>query len=359
MSFSRNDVEAHEKGTPTPVVPVTTAEVVKPSDVVVEKTEAEEAAVETDEQVEIEGEEPTAEPSEEADAAASEAAVTDDGSTKPKKANPIPKRIEELLGDNAALRKYADFWRNKAVEGTKPSTTGFLPETTATPAPVGEEPPVAGEPPTLESCKFDTAAWTKAVVEYNAKYLKAVAAYTDRQIQTGVTKALAGAKQTESAEQVKASYEAKCTAWAATHPDFNMLISNPALPHLDRGAAQYLLKSDLAAELTDYLARNPDKAERIARSTPEQQAAAIGRLEGDIARAAAATPVVDTPVKVIPKKPTTLTKAPSPPSKTPSGSSPGKTEAELMAGPMDEFVAHERAQEKAKRENLRKLRIKR
>jgi hypothetical protein len=359
MSFSRDDVESYEKAAPVAAKEAETptseksspSEAVVKEDVVVEaenvdSTPTEEKVVVDAEPTPAEAEEAVVEPDEEGAPAAEK-----------RKGGRAEERIQELLGDAAALRKYAEFWKDQAVKGTKPSTTGFLPETAAVTAPVGEEsPPEAGEAPTLESCAFDTAKWTQAMATYNAKYLKSMAEYTQKQIQAGVASALVGQKQVESAEQVKASYEAKCTAWAATHPDFNMLISNPALPHLHRDAAELLLRSDLAAELTDYLARNPDKAERIARSTPAQQSAAVGRLEGELARPAV---VAEAPVKVIPKKPTTLTKAPNPPSRTPAGASPGKSQEELMAGPMDDWVAHERAQEKTRRDNLRKQRIKR
>ena len=238
-------------------------------------------------------------------------------------------RIEGLVDEVKALKDFAEFWRQKALEGIKPTVT------TEQPAAAAKTTAVVEEEPTLESCDFDTAKWTKAFAAFTRKQMRA-------EIQAVGTENA----QARNAAEVKSSYESKCAAFAATHPDFKILISNPHLPTLDRGAAELLVRSDLAAELTDHLARNPDKATRIARQTPAQQAAAIGRLEVEL------KPVTKTVQKIVTKK---ITTAPNPPTPVKSGGSSGTSQEELMAGPMDAWVAHERAAKKAERDARRKL----
>lgn len=252
----------------------------------------------------------------------------DQEAAKPK-GNGARERIEGLVDENKSLRDFADFWQKKAMEGLKaPATTEATPAATTTTA-------VVEEAPTLEGCDFDTAKWTKAF-----------AAFTQKQVRAELQSQKTVDQQAQSAAEVRSTYEAKCVAFEAAHPDFKILISNPNLPHLDRGAAELIVKSEQAAEITYHLAKHPDKAVRIARQTPAQQAAAIGRLEVEL------KPVTKTVQKIVTKK---ITTAPNPPTPVKSGGSSGTSQEELMAGPMDAWVAHERAAKKAERDARRKL----
>src|ERR1700722_1076315 len=91
-------------------------------------------------------------------------------------------RIEELAGDNKALRELVEILRAKASEGVKAPATeaASQPAATTTATAVDEE-------PTLESCGFDTAKWTKAMT-----------AWTRKQVQAEVQAGLKGQQQQQT-----------------------------------------------------------------------------------------------------------------------------------------------------------------
>jgi hypothetical protein len=226
-------------------------------------------------------------------------------------------RIEDLVAERNALKKYAEYLQTQ-MQAPKPEAQ----------APV-EQPAAAvttDDAPTLESVGFDTDKWTKAMHAWTAK-----------QIEQGVTKAVTNVQAKQEQATARQAFETRMTALAAKTPDLQLVLGNPALPRLDTEAAKLVVASELGPQILYHLGKNPDKAARIARQNTAGQAAAIGRIEAELS-AAATTPA---------KKPTNnITKAPAPPTPTPAG---GAARTDPMTMSMAEFVKHERAQALEKR----------
>jgi len=211
-------------------------------------------------------------------------------------------RIEELVAERNALKKYLEY--RDSLEQQKPVA-----------APIAAA-PVADAAPTLESCQFDTDKWTQAMN-----------AWTKKQIQVGIKQALSTEKQTATAETQKAKFEERMEAFAKVTPDLKVVLGNPALPRLAPEAAALVVASDLGPQILHHLGKNPEKAARIARQSPIEQAAAVGRLEAEL--------------KTTPKPQKQLSNAPSPPTPTKgAGGAPVSTTDPKMS--LAEFMAREK-----------------
>jgi hypothetical protein len=328
MTFSREDVANYEKQSPPPVeseakpveqapAPVETTSVsaetpqVEPvvSDGSTKAETAESAAataVPDGEQVQVETE---AEPA---------SATSSDG--KPRR-NEARERIEELVAERNALRKYGEYLL-KTVDELK---------TTSQPKAAGPQAPTVAEDPapTLEQHQFDPAAFAKAQNEW-----------VQRQVEKRVAQAVEGLEARRTEATMRSNFEARTAEFRKTQPDYDIVIGNPALPALAPNTARLIVKSETGPQLAYHLAKNPDLATRISRMDPDQQGMAIGRLEAQLQ--------VPVPVKTTPQVKRTVTQAPPPPKPVSSGS--GVVQKDINQMSMDEFVAHERAKKLADRE---------
>lgn len=211
-------------------------------------------------------------------------------------------RIEELVADKNALKKYIEYreslqW-NKQPDAAAPAASA------------------AEAAPTLESCQFDTDKWTKAMN-----------AWTQSQIQSGVKQALSTERQTATVETQKAQFAERMTAFEKVTPDVKVVLGNPTLPQLSPEAGSLVVASDVGPQILYHLGKNPEKAARIARQSPIQQAAAIGRIEAE--------------VRSTPKPQKQLSNAPPPPTPTKgAGSAPVNTADPNMD--LAEFMKRER-----------------
>lgn len=174
--------------------------------------------------------------------------------------NGARERIEDLVAERNALKKYIEYRDSLEQRG--------VPVVPAAPAaPVA---PVAA--PTLESCQYDTDKWTQAMTDW-----------TQQQIAAGVRQTLQSEKQTQTAEASKSQFEERMTAFQQKTPDAKVTFGAPWVGKpLDDGAGQLIVASDIGPQILYHLLKNPDKAARIVRSSPIQQAAAIGRLEVEL-----------------------------------------------------------------------------
>jgi hypothetical protein len=213
-------------------------------------------------------------------------------------------RIEELVAERNALKKYLEY-RDSLEQ---------RPATVATSAPTVAATTDAA--PTLESCQFDTDKWTQQMT-----------AWSQKQIQAGVKQALNSERQTATVEIQKAKFEERMAAFEKVTPDLKVVLGNPALPRLAPEAAALVVASDLGPQILHHLGKNPEKAARIARQSPIEQAAAIGRLEVELKATKA------------PQK--QLSNAPSPPTPTRgAGSAPISTTDPKMS--LAEFMKLEK-----------------
>lgn len=214
-------------------------------------------------------------------------------------------RIEELVAERNALKKYLEY--RDSLEQQRPVAA----PTAVTPAPTTAE-----AAPTLESCQFDTDKWTQAMN-----------AWTQKQIQVGIKQALSTEKQTATVETQKAKFEERMETFAKATPDVKVVLGNPALPRLAPEAASLVVASDLGPQILYHLGKNPEKAARIARQSPIEQAAAVGRLEAELK-------VTKAPQKQ-------LSNAPSPPTPTKGAGGASISTADPKMG-LKEFMAREK-----------------
>lgn len=260
----------------------------------------------------------TANASDDSDSANLTGEATDQQAVKPKGRAQV--RIEDLVASNKALKASLDYLQNQVLaklphpQASQPTAQTLV----ATPAAIEEA-------PTLESCEFDTGKWTKAMHAWTAK-----------QIEHGVTRAVQTVQQNQTAETRKVAFETRMSALAASTPDLQVVLGNPALPQLHKDAASLVVDSEVGPQILYHLGKNPEKAARIARQTPVQQAAAIGRLEAEIQ---AAKPSQKTPTP-------NITRAPNPPTPTSGRGNTPSVDPNKMSS--QEWIEWDRKQTEAK-----------
>lgn len=204
-------------------------------------------------------------------------------------------RIEELSAEKRAALDAAEFWRTRALS--------------TTPTPPTPPAPQAKPRPALDQFEYDTDKWSKALAEW-----------TDEQIETRSSAAVTQQLQQVRTQEAEAAVEEQ---WAARRDEFAkttpgaveaITIAGTILPPFVAGLVKSSAKGP---QIAVHLGLNPDKAARIARLPPAQQAVTIGRLEAELSAPAPA------------KKPTPQpTRAPAPP--TPVGSNAPSKPVESM-----------------------------
>lgn len=239
-------------------------------------------------------------------------------------------RIEELAQTNKYLREHNEFLREHIA---KMSPTAPAPAAPAEPAA-----PAAPEPmPTLESFNFDQAA-----------YAKAMDAWIENRVSTGVKAGVAQELSTRESQQTAQTQEQVIVAAAAKfregHPDFDVVVGNPRLPWTPTVMDALREAGDGSPALGYHLASNPDKLARIAKMPPKQQLMELGRIQATLTAATAPppppppppkggtppAPKPGTPPAAAPKRPAT-TNAPPPPTPV-SGSASPEVDPMKMSG---------------------------
>jgi hypothetical protein len=245
--------------------------------------------------------------------AATEGEPEDDaasGETETKQPKGKPRgqvRIEELVSERKALKAQVEYLQQEVLK--------LQPQTQAAPAvaqTVTEEPR-----PTLESSGYDPA-----------KFEQELQAWADKKVAVGLIKQPQQDQQNE-VQQIVQAHNTRAQAFAAKTPDFHIVMNGPQMPALHGDSAKLILTSDLGPQIHYHLMKNPDRAVRIARQTPAQQAAAIGRLEAELSAA-----------KPSQKNTTKVTSAPPPPAPTKAG---GAAQTDPTKVPIGDFIKNERA----------------
>jgi hypothetical protein len=221
-------------------------------------------------------------------------------------------RIEELSAEKRAALDAAEFWRTRALS------------TTPTPPPA--QAPQAAPEPTLDQFEYDTAKWAAAYSKWAKDTIKTETAQT-------VTQQLQKVRAEEAEAAVEEQWAARRDEFAKTTPGAieAITIAGQIVPPFLGG----LIKSSPhGPKVAVHLGLNPDKAARIARLPPAQQAVHFGRLEAELSAAPAPA-----------RKPTPppSTRAPAPPS--PVGSNaPSK--------PIESMTISEYMEDRASRRKL-------
>lgn len=242
-------------------------------------------------------------------------------------------RIEELVAERNAMREYGKYLLDQLQGQRKTSTETASP---AVQAQVQED--VA---PTLESADFDPVKLNKLTNEWIQKQV-------DRRVESAV-------KQIETRQDEQATrqaFERRTVDFKKTVQDFELVISNPALPQLAPDAARVLVQSENGPAVLYHLGKNPDLAARIARMDPASQSAAIGRIEGQLTKVTPKEPSIEVTKPAI--KQASVTKAPPPPKPVSGGSAVVRDPGAPMS--MEDWVSNERNKKLADRASKLKLR---
>lgn len=257
--------------------------------------------------------------------------------------NRAQERISDLVDERNAVKEYNKYLQTKLDEllrmqaGKTPAS-----ESSPTPAPQAD----SDEPaPTLESVGFDP-------VELNKKQNEWIQKQVAKQVKSAVNQI--ESRQTEVA--IRQAFDTRTAEFRKGTPDFDVVLSNPALPQLAPEAARVVVRSESGPAIAYHLGKNPDLAVRIAKMDAEDQKAAIWRLEGQIVRISTEANDTKEPSKVAkpPVKVASVTKAPPPPKPVSGGTSPVQKDGNLMS--MEEWVANERGRKVAERTAKQKMR---
>ena len=337
MAFSREDLKAYESQPAAPA-PETAPPAAEPTPAAPEASSAE--SVPTDPAVpesDVTSGEQAESPPAAADSDSETPAEPQDQDDGPPKGSRARERIEELVAERNALRKYGEHLLATVAE-LKGATT----PAPAAAAPAAATPAASTAPPSLEDFGYDQVAFSKAQTEW-------VQQEVARQVKANLEAARAE-NDSVSAREKFLEREAKVKA---TLPDFETVTAkNPAFPKLEQAAADMIVRSEIGPQIAYHLGKNPDVATRISRMNAEGQKLAIARLEGQLTVTPPAAPAAAAAPKTQPK-PKSVTSAPPPPTPTPAGSAGPKDIASMT---MDEWVAQERAKKMAQREQSLKIR---
>lgn len=132
-----------------------------------------------------------------------------------------------------------------------------------------------GDPP-LESDYDDVSQYKQAMRAWVGKANEA-------QFQQYQSKTEAQ-KQAEDRQRSLSGYREKVAQYAADHPDFVEDVQQARVP-INDAMQDVLVSSEKPAELTHYLAKNPDHALQISRMTPVQAARELAKVELTMAQA--------------------------------------------------------------------------
>lgn len=90
-------------------------------------------------------------------------------------------------------------------------------------------------------------------------------------------------------EQRTETFMDKAEKAGERYPDFQTVVSNPALP-INEHMAEFIAESETGADVAYYLGKNPTKAAQIAKMSPVGAARELTRIEAELASKPKATP---------------------------------------------------------------------
>ena len=246
------------------------------------------------------------------DTEASAAAESGDAPAQqqPRKKPGVHERIDELTKLRRDAERDRDYWREQAVRNGQVPAQGQPAQQTQ----VAQAATPDSAEPTLESCDFDQAAFTRAHYQWMRQ---------QERVQ----------EQAVAKQQKFVSSEA---AFRAEHPDYDAVTRDPSLP-ITRLMADEIADTDNPPAIAYYLGQNPNEAAAIAQMTERQMARAIGRIEAKLS-APPATPS-EQPRQPDPK---TVTRAPAPVTTLSGAPAVRKDRSDLSMKEYDELRRKER-----------------
>jgi hypothetical protein len=175
-----------------------------------------------------------------------------------KKPKGVQKRLDELTALRREAERDRDYWRELAMQKAK--------EPKAEP----EAPIPTGRPASEDFESYD-------------QYLDALTDWKLEQRDAQNTQAQQQREQQEQKAAQAQTFEQRAQAVRESHPDFDQVVRNPALPVSD-AMAEAAYSSEKGPELLYYLGQNPAEAQRIYSLTPYAQAMEMGKIEAQLSR---------------------------------------------------------------------------
>lgn len=178
--------------------------------------------------------------------------------------------------------------------------------------------PTTPEPPKAEVDPEPDPANEKYQQEGGmAAYIKDTAAWNRREAKREILaeQSKAESERTAKTEQQKLheAHLARMEAARAKTPDFDEVMADAENIPVSPAMGEAILSSDVSAELTLFLAKNPDEAKRIVALSPARQLVEMGKLEVRLAGEQPATEKTQAPISKAPAPLKSVTK----PSATP------------------------------------------
>lgn len=232
----------------------------------------------------------------------SEDQVEEPAESSTEKPKGVQKRIDELTRIRRETERDRDYWRELALQNK--------------PEPAQEPKPEPVQRKTLEEFDYDQDAYL---------------AYQEERILQEAENRARKASQAAQAEATRnqrlMTFLDREQEFSSTVDDYMSLTRSPAFPFTGQ-FADVVMESEVAPELTYYLAKNTALAQKLATMPPTSMAREIGRIEAKV--------LADR------QKPAPVTKAPPPPPKIDAVSDVVDKDPEKMS--TDEWLAYRRKQ---------------
>lgn len=180
-------------------------------------------------------------------------------SAAPARKRGAAKRIDELTANWRNTERDRDYWRELAMQHLKP----------------GEKAPEVQQPQPEPPPKEDDFATYDEFLRATARWEVKQELAQERQRQQEEAKRT---RQQETHQQRVQSFQQRAAEFAAEHPDFQAVITNPSLP-VTEAMNEAILDSDMGPQVAYHLGQHPDEAARIAQLSPYAAAREIGKLE--------------------------------------------------------------------------------
>lgn len=352
MAFTRDDLAAYESQPETqipdpPAAPVQEAEPAS-SAVEAQTTDPDALGDGTSDAPSESSTETNVDP-DDAPAETTEEIPAEETPPEPPKKGSARERIQELADERDGYKEFG----KHLIEQHKAALSEIEKlKAQIAPAARAETPP-ATEPPSTKFPQLDDPD-----VNFDPAVLaKKQEAWFAKKIEQGVEEKLAATTSKKAAETLAETFQSRVESFKKETPDWKAIVENPALPQLAGAASAVILTSELGPKILYALGKDIGLAQRIAKMSPELQAAQIGKLEATIELAGKTAAGQKAPVgqaKPAPKK--SVSNAPPPPTPTPAGNRAQERELTDPGLDMEEFARRHRMGRNAAREANRKAR---
>lgn len=284
------------------------------------------------------------------------AAGDDPAATPPLKKGSARERIQELADERDGYKEFGkhltEQFKLLREENEKLRSQTAAPGTTQPAAAASATPTVeeVGDMPQLDDPDIDFDP--KKLATKQALWMR-------KAINQGVQTALKAASGQQTVAQVQDTFVSRIETFKQTHKDWDIKVRNPALPQLSQAASSVIAHSEIGPQILYHIAEDLGLAQRIAKMSPELQAAKLGEITAELKLKAAPVDPKAPKQPVVGAKPAvkkSVSNAPPPPTPTPAGKRSQERDVTDPNLDMDDFARRHREGKNAARAASRKAR---